>query len=337
MKVRTRLTPHTFEYEEQKINNGRDVNWVPYSMFFHPGNYRSPVVNTDAYGFRYSERDDVAYSAGDLKGADAVRLIVGSSTVFGIGATTDRWTLASRLSANDRRVAPWVNFGGLAFNSTQELLLMTLYRHLLPKVEEIVLFSGFNTLALARLSVDPRLAHNGAFFNCNQYFEMIDAADQGKGAVKNWLSRTMAQPASAAVAPSVPIDQQIAIACELTLRHLATWRALAKDCGARLTYVLQPLSGWVRPRGCAEEEALFDEFNQLGNFTQMYGDILDKSTCFDFAARLKAGTDKLDINFVNLSPSLTDSLQPDQWLFVDRIHFTDQGHDFVARKILEHL
>lgn len=336
MKVRTKLTPHTFEYEEQKINNGKDVNWVPYTMFFHPGNHRSPVVNTDAHGFRYSERDGIAYSAADLKGAESVRLIVGSSTVFGIGATTDRWTLSSCLSANDKRSAPWVNFGGLAFNSTQELMLMVMNRHLLPKVDEIVLFSGFNTLALARLSAQKRMGHHGAFFNCNQYFEMIDAANEsGKGGVKNWLSRTMAQPVDEA--PTPPIDEQIAIATDLTLRHLDIWRALARDCGARLTYVLQPLSGWVRPRGCAEEEALFDEFNQLGNFTKMYGDILAKDTCFEYASRLKAGTDKLDINFVNISPALTESLAPDQWLFVDRIHFTDQGHDFVARKILEHL
>ena len=32
---------------------------------------------------------------------------------------------------------------------------------------------------------------------------------------------------------------------------------------------------------------------------------------------------------------IAEALKPDQWLFVDRIHFTDQGHDFVSKLILD--
>jgi phospholipase/lecithinase/hemolysin len=28
------------------------------------------------------------------------------------------------------------------------------------------------------------------------------------------------------------------------------------------------------------------------------------------------------------------AIRPDQWVFVDRIHFTDAGHDFVSKLLL---
>jgi lysophospholipase L1-like esterase len=43
----------------------------------------------------------------------------------------------------------------------------------------------------------------------------------------------------------------------------------------------------------------------------------------------------MGVGFINISPILTESVKPDQWLFVDRIHFTDDGYDFVAKKLLE--
>lgn len=330
MSSRKRLTPHTLEYDEKTINEGREVNWTPFLMYFHPQNHRSPVVNTDAAGFRYSHRVDRTYSVAEHAGIDSVRLLAGSSTVFGIGATTDRWTLPSRLTVHDSRPAPWLNFGTLQFNSAQELLLMTLYRHLLPKVEEIVLFTGFSNLVLARLPKDERHVH-GAFFNCNRYFDMVRAAEAENGGLRALLGG-LTQKAAPEIKPS--LEEQLSIASELTLRHLDGWRALANHLGARLTFVLQPVALWVRQRGCKEEEELFAEFNQQGNFLDLYGDILTRSTGLEYAARLKHGADRLDVNFINFSPFLAEVAQPDEWLFVDRVHFTDHGHDVVARLLL---
>lgn len=334
MNARVRLTPHMMEYEE-KFTDGGEVRWLPYLMYFHPAGHKSAVVNTDASGFRYAERAGKKYSAADHGDAASVRLLAGSSTAFGIGASADRWTLASCLSEHDSRAAPWLNFGGRSFNSTQELMLLVLYRHLLPKVDEIVLFSGFNNLGLARLPARVRGEH-GAFFCCNQFFDAFDhrADENGLDAVKKWFKGEKGGPAAQADAPPTMLEQ-IDYAADLSLRHLDVWRVLAESMGAKLTYVLQPLSGWVRKHGCAEEEALFAELDKLGNFSEVYGDILQKEVCEEYAARLQRGAQAMGVNFVNLSPVLSASLKPEQWLFVDRIHFTDQGHDFVAKKLLE--
>lgn len=146
MTARMTLTPQMAEYE-QKFTDSGEVRWLPYLMYFHPTEHRSPVVNTDLAGFRYSESLTTRYSVIDSgQSSGSVRLLAGSSTVFGIGASSDSWTLSSRLTRNDSRGQRWINFGGRSFNSTQELLLFTLNKHHLPKVDEIVLFPGSTTL-----------------------------------------------------------------------------------------------------------------------------------------------------------------------------------------------
>lgn len=331
MAARSMLTPQMLAYQERFADSG-DVRWLPYLMYFHPQNHRSRVVNTDEIGFRFSESRGRQCSVARSDRSQPVRLLAGSSTVFGIGASEDRWTLPSRLGEHDTRPQPWLNFGGRSFNSTQEVLLMVLYRHLLPPVEEIVIFSGFNNLGLARLPAQVRQDH-GAFFSCHQFHE---AMHQPRSLGIKEAALKMLKGSAETLAPQQQpsLAEQIRYAADLTVRHLHIWKLLAADLGAKLTYVLQPLSGWVRPVGCSQEEALFAELDALGRFTETYGDILTPEVCMAYAQALKQGTEALGIPFINLSPVLTRALDPDQWLFVDRIHFTDEGHDFVAKQLL---
>ncbi|MEV4756233.1 Inducer of phenazine A [Micromonospora sp. NPDC049559] len=330
MSARSDLTPQMSAYADRFADSGL-VRWHPNLIYFHPAKYRSTVVNTDSAGFRYSHRDSTRYSPVDHAGIDSVRLIAGSSTVFGIGASSDAWTLASRMSTHDRREQPWMNFGGRSFNSTQELLLLVLYRHLLPRVDEIVLFSGFNNLGLARMP-ESRQEEHGTFFMYTRWHEAFDGADRTNKPLLSILRKREPERVEPVV-PSLP--EQLRYAADLTIRHLDGWRALAADWGAKLTFVLQPLSGWVRPRGTVEEEALFAELDAIGRFSEQYGDILDPDICTEYATLLEDQAKAMGVGFVNMSPILSESLRDDQWLFVDRIHFTDDGHDFVARKLLE--
>ncbi|MEV6843677.1 Inducer of phenazine A [Actinoplanes sp. NPDC051411] len=322
MPVRRSLLPYMAEYEEKFADDG-DVRWLPYLMYFHPREHRSPVVNTDGYGFRYAYAGDRRISAGDLAGADRVRVLAGSSTVFGIGAGRDEATLASRLNAYDERGGPWLNFGGRSFNSTQEFQLYALYSHLLPRVEEIVLFSGFNNLGLARLPETVRGDH-GAFFMCNQFFDALGATSaRGR-------RRTRRREDDA----PTPLEVQLDYAVDLTGRHLRLWKALADQGGSRLTYVLQPLANWVRSEPCPQESEVFAELDTFGDFGAAYGDILTPEVQKEYAARVGQEAARLGVPFIDLTPALASWIAPDDWIFVDRIHFTDHGHDVVARNLL---
>ena len=332
MTARMTLTPQMAEYEQKFTDNG-EVRWLPYLMYFHPTAHRSSVINTDTAGFRYSESLGTSYSVvDDGENKSAVRLLAGSSTVFGIGASADSWTLSSRLTENDPRGQRWINFGGRSFNSTQELLLFTLNRHRLPKVDEIVLFSGFNNLGLARQPEEYR-GDNGAFFNCHQFF---DALAPAQSASSSWTLSNFFGKGQQPSPPAPPsMQEQIDYAANLTLQHLDIWRALAKDMGAKLTFILQPLAGWVRETGSPEEEQLFAELDQAGNFTEVYGDILQTSVREAYAQRLRAGAHAMGVGFADITPLLAEALGPQDWQFVDRIHFTDAGNDLVSKLILD--
>ncbi len=325
------LAPQMTAYSKQFHTDG-DVEWSPYVMFFHPRNYHSTVVSTDSSGFRFSELDRNRYSITSSSELSSARLIAGNSVVFGIGASSDKATIASRMMVHDSRQEPWLNFGGRAFNSAQELILITLYRHMLPKINEIILFSGANNLFLARLP-EIHIQEHGAFYNSWRFFDTINGENSFSFSSffnkRQKYIRPVTYPEN-----TRSLDERIRLAAELTLRHLDGWNALAKDMEAKLTFVLQPVSGWVRNKGCKEEEALLLELNNRPQWTTVQKDVLQNEVCERYASILETGAHSKGISFVNISPALREAANDDQWLFIDHTHLTDEGYDLVARLVL---
>jgi hypothetical protein len=327
------LAPQMVAYSKQFHTDG-DVAWLPYLMFFHPKNYSSTVVNTDSSGFRFSEHNGNKYSIANGSELSSARLLAGNSVVFGIGASSDKATLASRMTAYDSRPEPWLNFGGRAFNSAQELILITLYRHLLPKIEEIVLFSGANNLLLSRLPEAYILDH-GAFFNGGLFFDMLQENSKRKTEKSSVFNFFRRQSKHVVTDNNLSMDDRVRFAADLTLRHLDGWNAVAKDMGAKLTYILQPMSGWVRKKACEEEQALFVELENLPRYTTVKKDVLQMHVCDQYAATLGIGARKRGISFVNISAALRAAASDKQWLFIDHTHLTDLGYDLTAQLIME--
>lgn len=337
MSQRAALTPQMLQYAD-KFDDRGDIRWLPYLMYFHPTDHRSEVVTTDRLGFRIAHGAGAQASVGGRLPAGPVRLVAGSSTVFGIGATSDAATLPSRLWTEHAPGVCWLNFGGRSHNSTQELLLFVLYRHLLPPVEDIVVFSGFNDLGLARLPASLQGDH-GAFFNCVEFFEQMEQLRARHGSRPRGLGRLgrrRQQPARQDE-PVPDLAEQIDRAVDLTTRHLDSWRLLAEGMGARLTYVLQPLATWIRERPAPQERLLFDELDQISNFGRAYGDIATMAAGRRYAEALQRGCDKVGVSFLDFNPILAGAVGPDDWLFVDRIHFNDEGYDLVARLLADAL
>lgn len=324
--ARSELTPHMLQYAE-KFDDRGDIRWLPYLMYFHPANHRSEVVNTDRLGFRYSHGPEgVRAAAGDLTVSGPVRIMAGSSTVFGIGASSDAATLSSRLWSKHAPSLPWLNFGGRSFNSAQELILFALYRHLLPDIDQVVLFSGFNDLGLARLPASLRGDHGG-FFNSADFFGRMNGGRR-HGSLRR---------GAGAAEPVPTLREQIDLAADLTARHLAGWKALAEAADARLTFVLQPLSTWIRDEPAPQERQLFEELDQIADFSGVYGDIANRAVAGDYAAALARRCAAIDVSFVDFAPLLAAAVDPRDWVFVDRIHFTDLGHEIVAELLKDAL
>ncbi|CAJ63335.1 hypothetical protein FRAAL4693 [Frankia alni ACN14a] len=261
--------------------------------------------------------------------------------MLGIGATSDATTLASQLWRTHAPSGPWLNFGGRCYNSTQELLLFTLHRHLLPEIDEIVIFSGLNDLTVGRLP-EWQQGDHGAFWFCGEYFDkMQELRESNRKATAKILGRRHERRQTISTHADVrrDIPKVIDAAADLTLRHLDSWRRLAGP-RARLSYVLQPMALWMRDRHAPQEQLLFDEIDRiskLGTWEELYGDISTKEVAQAFSEKLRAGCEKLAVRYVDLNPIVADAVTEKDWIYVDRAHYTDHGYDLVARIMAETL
>jgi len=338
------LTPQSMDYL-RFLDRGEMV-YVPYLMYFNQPNFRSNVINTDRYGFRFAHgANGRASVAGGDRQDGPVRLLVGGSGALGYGATSDADTVASRLWSKHAPARPWLNFGAPYFNSTQELMLFVLYRHLLPPLDEIVIFSGFNDLVMAQLTNLP-LHGLGPFFFCNEYFEKMQELRQryAKPVKGPRWGRTAAKFSAATEEPAKPAQptaaSMIEAAVDLTVRHLDSWLVLATATGARVSFVLQPLASWVRAEPAPQEKLLFEEFDEVseyGSWEERYGEVGSIATGAAYAAVLGTACAQRGIPFVDTVSGLAAATGPSDWLFVDRGHCTDEGYDLVAQLLAESL
>jgi hypothetical protein len=115
---------------------------------------------------------------------------------------------------------------------------------------------------------------------------------------------------------------------------------MAGATGTRVSYVLQPLATWLRKEPAPQEKLLFDEFDQFseyGAWEERYGEIGSIASGAAYGAALGAACARKGVPFVDMNPLLTAAVGPSDWLFVDRGHLNDEGHDVVARLLAESL
>jgi hypothetical protein len=270
-----------------------------------------------------------------------VRLFAGSSAAFGVGATSDATTIPSYLWSRYAPSTPWLNFGGRSFNSTQEVVQMLLYRHLVPQVEEIVLFSGLNNFLLSKL---PAWQHgdHGAFFYCNEYYEFMDElrARHRKAGRRPWSRDRAPETAEREAEDQRPaLPEMIAHAADLAVRHLDGWRQLTAGTGVRISYVLSPVATWVREEPCEQEALLFRELDKLAalgvSLEEIFGEGNRAAAGRQYAQALRTMCEKRDVPFIDLSPELAKVTTREDWLFVDRGHFTDRGHEVISELLAD--
>lgn len=332
------LTPQMMQYDD--FDDRGHTRYLPYLMFANKAGYTSETLNTDRYGFRFSHGPDGRASVDSEVARGPVRLFAGSSAAFGVGATSDTATIPSYLWSRHAPSTPWLNFGGRSFNSTQEVTQMLLYRHLLPQVEEVVLFSGLNNLLLSKQPAWQQGDH-GAFFYCDEYYELMEElrARHRKPGRRLWGRPRTEESAEPETVVRPPLPELIAHAADLAGRHLDGWRQLAPN--ARITYVLSPMATWVRDEPAAQEALLFKELDKLAalgvSLEELFGEILTPDAGRQYAEALRTECEKQDVRFLDLSPELAKVTTAEDWLFVDRGHFTDHGHAVIAELLADQL
>lgn len=340
MSERYSIAPQMRDYDQL------GVQWVPYTMFAASADYRSASVNTDRYGLRCSDLSGGG-SIDTIQEGVGCSLIVGSSTAFGVGATDDTETIASKLSTMTDRI--FLNFGCRAFNSRQELFLFLTHAMKLKNIGEVVLVSGVNNLYVSAFNE----SHYHPMFFSEQYYaamkrqilsskrrflhdtlslfgatnldlnsirldeipKLIFTSILGKNSVREGLDINRR---------SISIDD----ALHRTTEDLHLWKSLSDSIGFGLIFALQPMPAWCGKSLTNEEVRLFETLSSNSN------QVLKQINTVEIYESYRRGVEKFceehEVAFVDLNESVRGN---ENWVFVDRVHLTNLGNSLVAEEL----
>lgn len=325
LEKRNKIAPQMSDYDQI------GEEWVPYLMRADRATRQFASVRTDRWGMRYSVRaDGTPLTVDTLAAAEGMPLcnvLLGSSAVFGVGSSSDAHTISSFLARDTKQ--DWLNFGGRAYNSTQEAIRLML--HLPPRLRNIIVFSGVNNLTLAFVSSSTSPVYN-SFFSQSVFERAMSNPSGGYIGVRRALIR-LGQEINHrffGIAPA-PVREELGDAYADVIRcferDLRVLKCLADGVGARLIFAMQPLATWLDKALSPEEQSIFTILDTMSGDWVVLADQISKvrDQYFYDVSRLCA---KVDVAFCNLNVSPEFLLK--EWLFVDRIHLTDRGCELAA-------
>lgn len=303
------------------------VAWHPYIMYFQSPNFISEVVNTDSFGFRMTPYLETAVSPRQTSDVSGCSLVVGASTAFGVGAVSDAGTISAHLTRMTE--SPWLNMGGRAFSAFQEYALTANFISTIPKVETIVLVSGFNNLYLAQRAMpfDPPL---GSFFHQREFVHAMQHQSRGRRARLLGLVRGLPR---AITSDQRTIEQSIQLAVDSTRQSLMLWGAMSQAIGARLLFALQPTSMWAERQPMSKESELFTLLSEIDPHLTSTLQRLDQSCYMQYRNQLQRAAESLGIDFLDLNEDMRESQHNSDWHYVDRVHYTSLGYEVIAKAV----
>ena len=327
------------------------IVWHPYIMFFQEANYKSKIVNTDKFGFRFSKYNNKKFSPySNFNKTDTdVSFLVGSSAVFGVGASNDSNTISSLLTnINGEK---YLNFGCRAHVSSQELILFNQISPKFKKIKNVIIFSGLNDLYLSFLRnysgelgpfffgkqysncMNQELTSNkrkvmkfllSPFFSDSIDYKNIPINDLIKKIIKFNLQETTIYPKNNTIDVKFTIAQ--------LRRNLFIWKKLSKSFPFNLIFILQPTLDWMAKKPCPEEKEIFEFLNSNDEQTDIR-EVLSKNIYKKYTFELKKLCKEFEIDFFDSNLDLAKSIKDEDWIFVDRCHMTDLGYDIVSKYI----
>jgi len=343
------FTPQMHDYDRVGIS------WHPYIMFFNGKNYKSKVVNTDSNGFRLSSFHGKEFASDSLAYSDEISLVVGGSTAFGVGATSDTKTLSSLLSQKTNILH--LNLGGRAFNSTQELLLFKWLISRRLKIKDVIIVSGANDLFLSSISTSSFMP---SLFWGKRYEALMlegmtslkiqmlrkllgrlapDTIDWSNTNIRSLAKSSIEYLFSTSHKESENLAKdktEVNISTKNAILHLdpsiCFWSALSSFLGFRLIYVLQPFAGWIPKQYTQEEKELFKYLDNSQE--QAYctlRQMSDTKIYAELAGNLSSICESYRVSYIDSNAFMAAKVEVNnQWLYVDRVHLTDLGYQFLA-------
>jgi len=322
VEQRNLIVPQMRDYDQL----GMQQEWVPHLMYFHPRNARLKSVSTDEFGFRNT--------TGAKAGAPTA-LLIGGSSVFGIGATSDATTIPSLLNAQTKY--NWRNLGGRAFNSTQEAILLHLAN--IKKIDgPIVVMSGINNLTRSLMSGSFSPVF-GAFFQ-QLLFEAamarstIGRREVVKRSVSNFFKKLRGSELEYSDGERALKGSFYRPMLEIFERDCRMIQVISQAHNTSASFIVQPFIPWLNKELAIEESRLFSLLDQeSADFTPILSELADYQS--KYRDDLHQICKSVGMKFYDANDS--NDLKGKEWLFVDRAHFTDEGNLVMSKLIVQYL
>ena len=310
-----------------------NCEFKPFVMFFNSKNHNSKVVNTDKLGFRYNLINHDLISFSDLNFDEEYSIVLGGSTVFGFGSSNDNNTISSKL--NKLIGEKFINFGGTAFCSKQELYLFLNFFQKFKKIKRVIIISGANDVYLNLLN-NSNQEEWGNFFFKDKYFKIFDKYQNRKNYLDN-ISNFLKNK----IFSSNIIRNEILSEINLSKLYnnyndiFALWKILSRSYNFELFFFLQPIPTWMNKDLSNEEIELFKILDNTKDISHNLLKILgSRNNHTVYLNMLNDLTFKYKIKFFDLNQSLDKT---NKWLFVDRVHLNDTGYELISKIVLEQI
>ncbi|HLX79290.1 MAG TPA: hypothetical protein VKS43_01770 [Burkholderiales bacterium] len=318
--------------------------------------FKSSSLNTDAFGFRAEKlADGQKINLQSIRNdVDKCDLLLGNSTAFGGGASSDEHTISSCLTRSGRLVLNWGIRGAVA---QQELIAYLSLKYLLPPTRNILLLTGINDLTIASIERPFVFPEFGTVISEPHFYRLFNASYSRASPVGSrhakfmriadnlyirsplvrraaMLLKEMNINPKAADSQPESLDDRMALELTHVSNSIETWGWIQQASSTRVHYILQPAIGWCDKALTATEKECFDEDLKTIPSLQVFGrrDLYER-----FRDKVRLACDKAGIFFYDANQWLNEKEFEGKDVFVDICHLNDLGQQLLAEKFLSNV
>ena len=318
------IYPQMEFYYDPSITKKR---FVPYAMMTAQNNFENKCIKTCSRGFRISTNGNAIFSVDQIDKYESINILIGGSTVFGVGSTSNEKTIPSLLSSKTNSV--WLNLGIRAGNSFSEYINLINLLHKAKKIENIVFLSGLNDLYLSYL------------FNNETDFDPGFFPDYSKSKDESFFKKTIGFLSNKFLNKKTTFSKEINKSSELILenykkkyqRNFQLISSLENAFSCRIMFVLQPFSSWSNKIFSKNESRVFDLLSKLqhdSDWAKIKDLMGQKSIYKKVDTFFEILSKKYNLKYIDSNKYFSNTKND---CFVDSVHLSDSANKLITELI----